>query len=317
MIKKVLTSLAMILTISFLAGCGPLQSGVVQATPTAKPALPADAQKIVIGVISPDAASTYRLYQPIADYMASKLGEYNIQVAEVKVASDIETMAQWIKTGEVNVAFGNLYATMRLRELGNAKAILRQWMDGDARTSSMIISSKTSGILTLDDLKGKIIALETSSSATGYLLPISILVEKGYTVREVANLQTIIPEDTIGYYFTGDDENTAQLVITGKVPAGAISSLFLNNRLPAAARDALTIINESDKITQQVVVVSPVLDEKIAASVQSILQNMETDPAGQELEKNFNNTSHFENIDTSIIFDPARQHYFLILSNSK
>ena len=62
-------------------------------TPEATPILTASGI-IVVGDISTEPAKRIERFQPFADYLAIQLNEIDIGVGEVKIAPDMETMAQ-------------------------------------------------------------------------------------------------------------------------------------------------------------------------------------------------------------------------------
>src|SRR3972149_1107605 len=60
---------------------------------------------LILADISTDPAKSIKRFQPLADYLAERLGEQGIEAGEVKVAPDLETMVEWIAAGEVDLYF--------------------------------------------------------------------------------------------------------------------------------------------------------------------------------------------------------------------
>ena len=59
----------------------------------------------MLGDIADDPAKKIATSTPLADYLAANLGELGITEGRVKIAPDMETMAQWLEAGEVDLCF--------------------------------------------------------------------------------------------------------------------------------------------------------------------------------------------------------------------
>ena len=64
-----------------------------------------NARAIVLGDIADDPAKKIATSTPLADYLTANLGELGITEGRVKIAPDMETMAQWLEAGEVDLCF--------------------------------------------------------------------------------------------------------------------------------------------------------------------------------------------------------------------
>ncbi len=84
--------------------CGREQS---DATP-AVPSTPAAQRVITIGKVSDKPADIIDEYQPLADHLAASIRDFD--VGWVQVAGDLETMAQWLSLGKVDIYFDNIFA---------------------------------------------------------------------------------------------------------------------------------------------------------------------------------------------------------------
>ena len=136
-------------------------------------------QTIVLGDISENPQKKIQRFKPLADYLAINLSELNIEKGHVKIAPNINTMIQWLKSGEVNLYFDSPYPAMLANDRAGAIPILRRWKKGSAEYHSVIFSMKKSGINSLSELKGKMIAFDDRRSTSGYRLPLFELFEAG------------------------------------------------------------------------------------------------------------------------------------------
>src|SRR5437867_1875521 len=121
--RKLLTTLAFLSVLIALIGCG-AQTAPTSESPTA--AAPAVAKPIVLGDVSDAPAKVLKSYQPMADYLAAHLGTFGFTIGKVKIAPDLETMARWIKSGEVDVYFDSPYPAMIVSDESGAEPILRR-----------------------------------------------------------------------------------------------------------------------------------------------------------------------------------------------
>jgi phosphonate transport system substrate-binding protein len=64
------------------------------------------------------------------------------------------------------------------------RLVLRRWQRGKAEYQSLIFAKKDSGINSLQDLRGKVIAFEDPESTSGHFLPRFFLVKRGFKMVE-------------------------------------------------------------------------------------------------------------------------------------
>ena len=254
-----------------------------------------DAATLVLAGISEEPSKILRRFQPLADYLATQMQEDGISVGEVKVAPDLDTMATWMANGEVDLYFDSLYPAMVVTDRSGAIPILSRWKDGVAEYHSVIFARADSGLSSLNDLPGNLIAFEEPLSTSGYMLPLAHLKELGFTVtsKELEGSSPTIAANEIGYRFSGEDQNTIQWVITGKVAAGVTDDgSFLE--LPEATREGMTVLTETEALPRQVVVVRPNMDANFQARLTSVLMDMDDSEAGKIVLEEFKNTAQFD-----------------------
>ena len=266
---------------------------------------------LVIGDISDNPAKKIARYQPMADYLANHLNEFGIGRGEVKVAADIETMIDWLKSGQVDIYFDSPYPAMIVCDRAEAKPILRRWKNSQAEYYGILFAMKRSKIETLADLQGKTIAFDKNFSTSGYFLPVVKLIEAGLQTVEINSSNRIIPADQIGYVFSDDDENTIQWVIDGKVEAGAVD-IGTFRKIPAASLTEINILAETEKVPRQMVMIRKDLEPKLVATIKSILLKIDQTEEGKEVLNKFEKTAKFDDFPPEKSIDKIRQLYELI-----
>ncbi|MGB3558665.1 MAG: phosphate/phosphite/phosphonate ABC transporter substrate-binding protein [Geitlerinemataceae cyanobacterium] len=271
-------------------------------------ASPTETEAIVVGDISDEPIETISETQPFADYLAAKLETFEIGRGEVKVAPDMETMAKWLKAGDVDLYIDSPYPALIVSQQSGAKPILRRWKDGIAQYHTVIFARADRGLQSLENLKGQTIAFEAKFSTSAYLLPLAYLRRSGYRATEIEQADAILPADRIGYIFTGEDENSIQWVISGKVAAGAVDSATFE-RIPPTTRDRFTILAETETVPRHMVLMTPQMESQRQEAIAEILVKMDEDPQGKPILEAFSQTAQFDRLPGQDPLSPIRELY--------
>lgn len=279
MFRKVVTTIALIGILIPLWGCQNQSESQTK-------------EVIVLGDIALNPARKQR-FQGVADYLAANLGQTGIGQGEVKIASDKETMAQWIKSGEVDLYMDSPYPAMYMVNQTGAKVILRRWKKGVAEYSTIFFARQDSDLKSLEDLKGKMLALEVPFSSSGYMFPLSHLIKSGMNPVEKAEANHEVPKNQVGYVFAGDDLNAVRWVLSKNVDAGATDSETFAG-LPESQRSQLVVLAETKKFPRQVVVAAPDMDPKVLEEVKEVLMKMHKNKEGKEILQKFKKTAKFD-----------------------
>lgn len=255
----------------------------------------AQARMLVIGTISDEPIKETRTFLPFARHLAGQLSGEGFTGGEVRIARDISHMARLLQKGKVDIYIDSPLVALAVGQQSGSRLIARRWKKGIAEYHSVIFARKDSGIGSLDDLAGKVLAFEEGFSSSGYLLPRLSLAENGVSLTELDSPRAARPASETGYVFSGDDENTIVWVLHGLVDAGAMSLNGLKKRA-GSDFESLTLIAQTGAVPRHVVSVAPQTPAALEAAVQNALLQMDQDSEGAAVLKSFERTTKFDRI---------------------
>lgn len=220
-------------------------------------------------------------FQPFADHLGARLGRFGIELGEVRIAPDIETMVGWLRGGEVDAYLDSLYPAMVVCERSGAVPVLRRWKGGVPEYHTVFLTGSESGIETLEELNGRVLGLDDEASTSGFFLPIAFLRARGLELVRLESPADAVPPDRIGYVLTGDDENAIQWLLSRRVAAAAIDSITLERHVSPATRRRLRLLAETDPVPRQVLVVRRGLDPALRDGLLEELLGLHRTAAGR------------------------------------
>lgn len=248
---------------------------------------------LVLGDISDEAAETIQGTQPIADYLVARLAEFGYGKAEVRIAPDIETMIRWIANGEVDIYFDSPYPALVISQETGAVPILRRWKYGVSAYHALFFTRADSGVTSLADFPGKLVAFEEPFSTSGYMLPLAHLIGEGLNPVPKVSLESIVLPQEVGYVFSTADNTTTQWVLSGRVPVGVVDNVFYELFIPEETRAGLVVLAETEEVPRQLVLLRPGMDETMQQAIKAILLQMDETEEGTAVLETFL-TSQFD-----------------------
>lgn len=283
--------------------------------PTPEPTSEELVGMIIVGDIdADDPVGKIERFLPLADYLATHLTDFGIGIGDVNIATDTETMAEWLSSGEVHLYYDSLFPALLVSDASGAIPILRRWRDGSPIYNSVFFTRADSGITSIEDLLGEVVAYDDRTSTSGYLLPTSYLISNGFEVQEVASADGTVDDDKVGYFFTNDDDNTIEFVISGQMVAGVVDNLTYLEDIPEETREQLVILAESDPVPRQVVLVSPTIPEDVREALITAMVNLNDTEEGLELLDNLKSDRFDEFPDgAEAALESFRPYYDIVL----
>ncbi len=271
-----------------LVACASPAVDTPEATAPSEPA--PEGKAIVLGDISDDPGEVIEGTQPLADYLAARLGDLGITEGQVKIAADADEMEQWLKDGEVDLYFDSVYPATLVSDATGGQVFLRRWRFGVEEYNSVIFASAESGITSVEELSGHKIAFDNQFSTSGFVLPAIYLLEHDLKLVGKESYEDEVAAEEVGFVFSYDDENTLQWVLSGLVAAGATDDYHFNVAFPDEARDKLVALAETEKVPRQVAVASPRMSSELLEAVKRILIAAHEDEEGQTALEPFQTT---------------------------
>jgi len=212
-----------------------------------------------------DAEEMLRAYEPVKEYLSTKLG---IPV-EIQVTSDYTAAIEAMRSKHIDMAWFGPFSYIIAANVAGAEAIVNgvRRMDNKSDYRSIIVVRADSGIKKLEDLKGKSFAFVDPASTSGNLIPRKILIENG-----------IDPDNDFSIsYYAGTHNAVEYAVANGKVDAGADSDNSYNRMVKAGEIDPKInkVIYTSDPIQGSPIVVRGDLPEDFKKKIQDALVAMD------------------------------------------
>lgn len=255
--------------------------------------LAAEGKLLVFGRVQDNPVRAIKDRQGFVDYIAKKLAPLGITGGRILVVDKVGQLARAIREDKVDLFHDSVVPTMVVSKWSGSIPILRQWKYEEAEYHSVILVKKDSGINTLSDLKGKVIAFDEPHSTSAHVLPRMLLAEKKLKLVQVIAPGGAEP-DAVGFIHSSDD-NAPHLLVIGKVDAAATSHREFQVLRPEI-RDGLKIIARTKSVPRQIISVHKDLDPKIVASLREILINMDKNPEGQAALKGQQRTTKIDEI---------------------
>lgn len=171
-----------------------------------------DYQIVRFGVLSGEnEKDRIKRYTPLEQYLEAQLG---VEV-EIFSASNYDGVVQALAADQIEFSYlgSSAYAAAYTETSGGVVPLLTaQNKDGSTGYYSIIVTRCDSGLKTLADLKGKVLAFADPDSTSGYAVPYYNLVER----------EGITPEDYFAAVpFSGSHEAGVQAVVNGTFDAAA------------------------------------------------------------------------------------------------
>jgi phosphate/phosphite/phosphonate ABC transporter binding protein len=209
-------------------------------------------------------------FDPLAAYLSDAIGQKVI----LYVAKDYGDLRTQMENGTVDIGSFSPFAYVDAMRGGKIRIIAQSIIDGTTTYRGVIVARKDSGLKTMGDLQGKRFAFVDPKSASGYVYPRAMLIEKGL------NPKTYFKE-TI---FAGDHNSVIAAVLNGRVDAGAIyeGALAVAKAHGVPTENLVTLVS-TDPIPHDAIAVGTGLDEALAKKIQTALVDMDKTEAGRQI----------------------------------
>lgn len=245
---------------------------------------------IVIGRPAKEVKREYERLIPIATYLGQKLTAHGISKGEARLdgKNSFQATLDLLEDNQIDLLFETPYSALAFIRKGGAVPILSITRDGAAHYNTYIFARKDSGLKSIADLEGKIVAFEDPGSTSAFYLPRKAMQKAGLELAPLADVEAAAPLNKVGYVFAGSELNVSSWVYFGKVDAGTLSNLDWGDpsENPDNFRKEFTIIHQTESVPRMLVLARPDLDASLVKDIQTILLSMaDTEEGRNALEK--------------------------------
>jgi len=276
----------------------------------------AEKDTLTVGRVTDNPKKHYPKLESFINYLVKNLNDPNIKEGKVLFAKNNQQLIKYLKEGKIDIMTETPYSTIIYMEKGGAKPLLRRWKKGLSSYGAVIFARKDSGINSLKDLKGKVIAFEDPGSTSGYFLPKTAIMEVGLEMIELANYKETPPADKVGYCFAHGEPNIAHWVHKGMVAAGSLSNLEYEepDEVPTGILIDFKVLHKTKQVPRNIISVSKDMDPKIVESLKQIMLAMDKTEEGKNVMWKMTKTFKFDEFPEGVnsVIKAFRQKYSLI-----
>ena len=209
-------------------------------------------------------------FEPLMAYLSDAIGQRVV----LYVAADYGDLRTQMESGAVDIGSFSPFAYVDAARGGKVRIIAQSLIEGSGTYRGIIVARKDSGLRSLADLAGRRFAFVDPKSASGYVYPRAMLLEKG--IRPETGLAEII--------FAGDHNKVIAAVLARRVEAGATYDGAIGVAKAAGARtEDLAVLASTDPIPHDAIAVRSGLDEGLARKIQAALVDLERTKAGRSV----------------------------------
>lgn len=209
-------------------------------------------------------------FEPLMTYLSDSIG----QKVVLYIAKDYGDLRTQMEAGTVDIGSFSPFAYVDATKGGKIRIIAQSIIDGSGTYRGIIVARKDSGLKALADLRGKRFAFVDPKSASGYVYPRAMLIEKGMTPESYFTTTT----------FAGGHDKVIAAVLESRADAGAIyEGALAVAKAEGVATENLEILASTDPIPHDAITVRTELDEALAKRIQAALVNLDKSEAGRQV----------------------------------
>jgi phosphonate transport system substrate-binding protein len=187
----------------------------------------------------------------------------------VTVASDYAAVVEALRNRSADLAFVHPAGYVLANREAKAMIVAKDQWHGNTSYTARIYVRKDSGITTLEELRGKTIAFVDPSSASGYVYPMVVLIQKGLVKNK--DPKTFFKD----FVFAGSHDAGLLALLNGHVDALASFDQAREQYLKdPAQREKIIWVAESAPIPEGGICAREGLDPAVVAKVRAALLSM-------------------------------------------
>ena len=254
----------------------------------------ADPGVLVLGRISDDPQRHHDQLKPLLDYVVPKLADVGIREGRILMARDASRMTSYLRHGRVDWVTETAATGLTLINRASTPVLLLTERNGVRHYRAVLFVRDDSPVRSLQDLRGRRLALQSPASTSAYLLPAITLLDAGVPMEILPSPVDRPRAGGVGYVFGNTEANIATWVQKGVVDAGAFSDVDLaelQERDPRAA--SLRVIGRSMSAPRAMELVRADLDPRVRERLREVLLAAADDPKAAPALRAFFGTTRF------------------------
>ncbi len=212
-----------------------------------------------------------RMYAPLMEYLSKETGEK----VSLLVPKDFPAFKEAVKTGQMDIGFSNplIYVEARDKTRIEPLALSSEPKSG-TRLRGIIIVRKDSGIMSVQDLKGKKFVFMEKDSPAGYLFQILLLNKAGFDTKKDI---TVLP-------FAKRHEKVVAAVLDKTADAGGIREDELDKVKDKLDISQVRIVGYTDYFPNWPFFATPKLKADTSAKIKAALLKLKpNDPKNEPI----------------------------------
>ncbi len=172
---------------------------------------------------------------------------------------------------EIDFGILNAYSYLRILPYGKVIPIGARVIEHSRDYQSYFFARKDSGIRSIRDLSGKVVALGDPYSTSSYLIPHNIFRAQGLDV-----------ESDFGELIIISKQDSLILSVLNRTADAGVSASFIYNEQPAAVREHLKVFHISSPFPLGPFIVNSNIDQATIDTLTETLLTMDETPEGRE-----------------------------------
>jgi phosphate/phosphite/phosphonate ABC transporter binding protein len=233
-------------------------------------------------------------FEPLMGYLSEAIG----QKVVLYIAKNYGDLRTQMEAGTVDIGSFSPFAYVDAVRGEKVRIIAQSILDGSATYRGIIVARKDSGLKTVADLEGKRFAFVDPKSASGYVYPRAMLIEKGVTPEHYF-------KETL---FAGGHDKVIAAVLEGRADAGAIYDGALGvEKAKNVPTENLATLASTDPIPHDAIAVRIGMDEPLAKKIQTALVDLDKSEAGRRVIANSKKKLTGHVIAEDSVFDVVRR----------
>lgn len=231
--------------------------------------------EITIGVVPEmKAVLQQERYAPLAGYLSRATG----RKVNIVMISRYGNILDQFRLKKIDAAFlGSFTGAVGVRQLGLRPLARPVRLDGSTTYQGYVFARNDGSIKSISDLEGKRFAFVDKATTAGYLFPLSLLRQNGFT----GDLDQFIAEPI----FAGSHDAAITMVLDGKADAGAAKNTVyekLRRQNPEIDRQ-LVILARSVKVPSNGLLVRSDMHRSLQATLKKALLYLDRTPEGKKI----------------------------------